>query len=329
MAATVGSLGWWSYDSVIFFTCSGYTLGQWRSMLTSHGSMGERLFYLHRFIINTDSALAGRSFASELFDVTAFVPAHLKADRPASEDTTWGRHIKGFGVSRGVPRHHTAGASLPLADIVELCPTENWTLHPPSRAEILESKLEASKCPNAKLLRNSCVADEEAEVEEVTPLGWAATRCCWPSALYGAARIAPCQGHWVYRNRSWGKQLQAASCLPQFGTYYDSFRICEALGLTLCPQEHVQSCCNTGCTLNPRVWIRSPETEGCLAQVTTATSQSWSSIESPPGVHQSALPAYEELRKREHLFLSFSEEARSTQVEWLPGATLEHGHWQS
>eukprot|EP00930_Biecheleria_cincta_P071309 TRINITY_DN58828_c0_g1_i1.p1 TRINITY_DN58828_c0_g1~~TRINITY_DN58828_c0_g1_i1.p1 ORF type:complete len:367 (-),score=39.74 TRINITY_DN58828_c0_g1_i1:8-979(-) len=323
MSATLGSLGWWSYDSVVFFTCSGYTLGQWRSVLTSHGSLGERLFYLHSFNANTSSASAGRLFASELFDATAFVPEHLSADRPASEDTTWVRHIKGFGVSHGIPRHPTAGTSLPLADIVELCPAQDWTLHP------VASKLEASECPNAKLLLNSCVADEEAVVEEATPLGWAATRCCWPSMLVAATQVSPCQGHWVYRNRTWGKQLQAASCLPQFSTYYDSYRSCKALGLTLCSQEHVQSCCNTGCTLNPRVWIRSPETEGCLAQAATAASQPWSSVESLPHVRQSSTPADAELRKREQVFLSFSEEAHSTKVEWLASSTLQHGRWQS
>eukprot|EP00933_Yihiella_yeosuensis_P083271 TRINITY_DN9746_c0_g1_i1.p1 TRINITY_DN9746_c0_g1~~TRINITY_DN9746_c0_g1_i1.p1 ORF type:complete len:629 (-),score=92.68 TRINITY_DN9746_c0_g1_i1:211-2019(-) len=317
VAVQLGKVGWWSYDSIVFFACTGFSVTKWREALRLHGGLQDRIFYLHRFFLGSGGPEDRNSFVSELFDPEAFMPEPLRTRDADQFQDKWGKNIRGFGPSPGVPDHETAGTSLPLADVVELCPAGTPSSErPPLVAEALLQARRSLNCPAAKMLRHSCDPGA-AIIEEAEPdKAWASVRCCWDSKGNPEQNGPRCLNYWVNRNISWGSDQELMGCLPQFATYYDAHRTCEVLGLTLCAVEDVTNCCGLGCAINPVTWVHSPDAEECVKR-SLAEFRKFTGL--PMETSMSGDPYTEEiyLRKQEESFMSIHEEARSTVVEWL------------
>lgn len=109
-------------------------------------------------------------------------------------------------------------------------------------------------------------------------------------------------------------------CFPSMARLHDAQRICQAVGLRLCDPGVIRRCCQTGCAMLHQValWLRSPEAELCANRQAAALRYGDVDEAVQPAAEGDA-PGPQELKRRQEAFLAYSEEARSTIVEWVTG----------
>lgn len=315
VAETLGRLGWWGHDAAVLFACSGRTLAQWRAQLAAHGGLGDKLVYLHRHLPCPPEGLRA-PFASELFDPDAFEPEPLViANKNCKLDSIICMFETGFfRPSAAVPGRGNAGAR-PAADVVELCPAE-----PEPEESAVEPFLE-EECPEAYVVRDPCGAryGKEPTLETMPAEGYASVKCCFNT------KHDQCTPGWFWRNKTVTETH--GRCLPQTAKYSEAVRICTVLQTKLCRPEMLLGCCEAGCNMygGSVAWVLSPAAQRCLEK---RASRPRPRSRWPPGEGEAARrcageapaearPSKDWLRELQEWFLAWSEEARSTVIEWL------------
>lgn len=236
-------------------------------------------------------------FDSEPFDAAALMPARLHF------------YMK-FRPASSVPGYETAGLTLPLVEVVELCPADRTFTSDGSRS----SSSSTEPC-EAQVLRGIC-QDGPGNVETWPVANLAGVKCCYGASvngLYADGRSSSsCLPFWMTRNNTWELEEPIGNCLPKAVTYWDARRVCEVIGADLCDAETAQYCCGMSCELSADAWVRSEAADGCAELASRQWIEPTPIRRAPSGGVGGGPP-----RERAELFLRLSEEARGTNIRWI------------